>query len=271
MNNVFIGGAQRSGTTLLQLVLCQGAESNPMPGEANYLRLLLKNYRDCARTREIQSYFENSAAFQSFHRSVIAAFLDQAHRHLGSPDTLVLKDPYFACFSEDLLNFVPESRFLCVVRDPRDTIASMLEVSERSEKLYRKRLFPDDLSALSRHFLSFYTQLLSSKIVANTDRVMFLRYEDLVLQPEDQFKRLQQFTGVALDKVNPDHSFSSGLVDYASDESVSPWWSKHYGQKVSQTSVGRYRERFSLEQIQVITSQCADFIQRFGYEATAYV
>lgn len=263
---LLIGGAQRSGTTLLQLLLCQAEESNEMLREASYLRGLLRTYRESARTKEISSYFSTPLEFQAFHAELTARFIHQASTHLGSPKCLVLKDPYFSIYTGEVLQLLPSARLLCMVRDPRDTLASMVEVNKRSVELYNKLIFPNDLRKLCEHFLTFYAPFFSTEFAPHKERVSFIRYEDLLQKTEDTLAILEGVTGLTLRSIELEGNLESGHVDYEEDKDISPWWSKHYGKELSTDSIGRYKTIFSREQIAAINTFCSPLLTRFGYE-----
>src|SRR3546814_15733803 len=57
--------------------------------------------------------------------------LQKTHQRSGRPAALVLKSPELATYFPHAAVLLPAARFVISVRDPKDTIASMIEVGEK--------------------------------------------------------------------------------------------------------------------------------------------
>lgn len=271
MKTIFLGGAQRTGTTLLQLALCQSAETNEMLGEARYLSELLRVYRSIVRSTEISSYFPSREKFTEFHQRSVLAFLQQSVNHLGKPSTLVLKDPNFAHLLPELLYLIPGARVIILARDPRDTIASMKKVNEKALEMYGKPALPQSVPQLCRHFLSFYRSALHPKNQEQfKENVRVLRYEDLVENTNDTLAKLGSFCGIDLSDVDTSSELASGNINYKEDKDVSPWWSKNYGLPIQSSSIGGFKESLSEDEILEIEKACEGFMSLFGYKGLVH-
>ncbi len=68
---LFIGGSQRSGTTLMQIALCRAFGCTTVLPEAQYLRTLLESYRHAIRRFEYETvaYFQTPPELQATRRS----------------------------------------------------------------------------------------------------------------------------------------------------------------------------------------------------------
>ena len=73
MTCVFIGGSQRTGTTLFQSILCKDIDTNPMIHETKYFRQLVQAYVFGKRQfkAETLDYFENPDELTQFHSGLM--------------------------------------------------------------------------------------------------------------------------------------------------------------------------------------------------------
>ena len=270
MTPIFVGGSQRSGTNLLQTILCQDPKTNRMIHESQYLTQIMSVYSwSKARIREnTADYFDDLTGLASFHRDLIRRLLANVWQLHGKPEHLVLKHPELTRFFPELFELLGDCKFVCMIRDPRDTIASMLKVARR---LHAENQNPggfpgSDINALCQHYVSYYAPLLSSADPLFKKQVLFVRYEDLVGSPEETLGSLRLFTKLALKNIDPHAEFDTGTLDYenASDQ-WRPWITEHYGQPITQSQVGSYQSVLSETDLSSIESKCHYFFQHFGY------
>ena len=163
---IFIVGANRSGTTLLRLLL-NAYSRIAIPDELIYLDSHLggapiEQWRDPALSPEEYEAFvdrfldDNCQPLTELDHAALKAEILAGRPDLRRPYRLALEDwahhhgkdrwgektPGNLFYADVLLDMFPEAQFLYVVRDPRAGVASMQKVS----------FFPDDIvfNALSR-------------------------------------------------------------------------------------------------------------------------
>jgi len=134
MSLILVGGSQRSGTSATQQLLCQLPEANPYLYEASFLRMQVACYADAKATfsNNHASYFGDVQNLRNFQSGVVNAFLDNTAAVHGGCEHLVLKEPHLTMYWPQLYELVPDAWFLMMIRDPRDVIASMISVGERT-------------------------------------------------------------------------------------------------------------------------------------------
>jgi hypothetical protein len=276
MSWIFVGGSQRGGTTLLQTLLCQDAEANPLIQEAKYLRHLVAAYRfgKSQFQLETRDYFRDADSYLAFNRKLIRAFLDNTLSLFPGRKHLVLREPHLTMLFPELAELLPKARFLCVMRDPRDVIASMIEVGKKLQAQgtatdAMARLFIGrNMDQLSQHVMSFYEPVFRNRAKGLRERIHFLRYEDLVREPEQQLQILRRFTGLKLDGVDPHADPDMGKVDHdRGSDYQRAWKTDKDGKAIADDRIGRYLKVLDPKEVAAIEKNCGRVMTRFKYLA----
>ncbi len=265
MANYFIGGSPRSGTTLLQVLLCQDRETNPPNAEATYLRLLVEAYHQAKLEFEkfADHFFDNRDDLRSFHSWIVTRFLERTFQRYGGVANLVHKDPHLSrCFPE-VLELVPDARFLVIIRDTRDTIASLIRVADRvraqkNAREPRKR----NVLGLCKYYRSYYSPALNCEAPGFRERLFVLKYEDLVLHPKMVMEGLRAFTGLGL-RFDPGAVPDTGDMDFV--KRYGEFATQKFGGPIDSSSIGGYRKVLKEGEVDEVNVACRDFITKFRY------
>lgn len=264
MHYIFIGGAPRTGTTLLNSLLCRDATTNPLIAEASYLAYVISTYSRGKRVWRVEgdAYFDDLQDYANFSRPWVMAFLEKTAQRYPQAHHLVLKSPELTKYFPDLFELVPQAQFLIALRDPCDAIASLIEVGDTLKQTQDsptlvKILERGDVKALAQFFCDYYRPCQRCQDSRFWQQTRYVRYEGLVHHPQAALRQLEAFTGLHLSQMNPDQPWRTELDFAQLPQRYRPWWSTPlYGHGVSTASVGRYRQVLSPEQVVLIRQAC---------------
>lgn len=196
---VFVGGAPRSGTTLVQHVLDShsqifgGPEFDCIPSLIQAWQGMVAAY-DRGRITVYCTREQIDACFGDLIEHLLLPVADAHGARLLSEKT-----PFNALSFCHLLELFGKCRAIHVVRDPRAVVSSMLQVGVRCRA--KGEYAPDfvqDIHAAIR----VTTESLNAGFRAQRlfgERVLTLVYEALVSQPEATVRQLCSFLGLAFE------------------------------------------------------------------------
>ncbi|HBK91348.1 MAG TPA: hypothetical protein DDZ68_06730 [Parvularcula sp.] len=193
---IFVGGAPRSGTTLARAVLDAHPDIACGP-ELRAFPALARLYRETASAMgaalAAHYFFDSDDLKDTFH-ALIASFLAPLHEKSGKR-FIAEKTPANALYFSDLFALFPESRFVHVVRDPRDVVSSLLKMDWRDAKTGARLPITASVAGAAQGWRDHVAAARAAR-----DRgapVHDLVYEELVADPGAALARLFAFLGVA--------------------------------------------------------------------------
>lgn len=179
---IFIGGAPRSGTTLVQRIVAShssvfgGPEFDLIPSVMK-LRNMFHASVDAGRTSVYLNHDDVDAIFRGFIES---AFQKTMQANPGK-QYLSEKTPANVEVFDEIAETFPQAKLIVVVRDPRAIVASMLEVGERFRNEAHR---PTDFTRNARRATRYINKLWNvAAQVIGKENVHVVFYEDVVLNP----------------------------------------------------------------------------------------
>lgn len=239
---------------MVQALLCSDERAHAPQPESQLLTRLTEVFRWGSINFDpfARPYFGDEAKLDDFFSRVCREFLAEARKSLSRGGLLVLKHPALFKFLSEFRELLPEVQIVITVRDPRDQIASELEVAKRADRKHQRTAFE-------------YAKALQSWFENEPDLsgTTVVRYEDLVSDFDDTKRRLESRLNLKLTfdpaKSWPDLSDIDQMRHF-------PAWGPKYGQPVDQSGAGRHRRDLSADQISEIEAVCHPIMQAFEYE-----
>jgi hypothetical protein len=267
----------RSGTTLLQQMLCTSPAANPSIHGCRYLVSQVALYAQYAGSDRlyIDGYLGGAQELFDFTKDLLNRLLQETHARLGRPATLVLKSPELSIHFPHAAALFPEARFVISVRDAKDTIASMIRVGEKHRQrgvnsFLAAAVAGRNLHALCMSYRQFYlpvVQAISEERGDLRSRVFFVRYDDLIGDTHTTARRLSEFSGLSLEPAAlGDSAARRTLINRETDPLFKhPRWSAYVtdlsGGPISSASIGRYHDVLTAAEAQKVDELCQDIDQ----------
>lgn len=196
-NMIFAGGCPRSGTTLLQRVIgahpevFSDQEFQILPSHLIGLRQALTGN---IRSGNIDRIVDNETVDDALRNFVATIF----YKKLTETGNRVFceKTPSNALIIPELFELFPESRFILILRNPRDIVNSFKGVRQRylSQSLRPPR-FVRSVATSVEEVNRYFNE--SIKAARSDSRVLTIYYEDLVGTPEIMIRKICDHTGLS--------------------------------------------------------------------------
>jgi len=257
---VFVIGCARSGTSILG----EAIAAHPDVAYVFELSSLWNELVDEGDDHRLTA----SDATPDVARTAYAALAEAAQRVGGS--VLVEKNPKHVLRLPFLDALFPHARFLHIVRDGRDVVASLmfrnrgarwghLQVPGWRELLAAHR---DDNHVRCAHQWRIAIETARSDGARLGERYAEMRYEDLVGDPPATLERVFAFIGLGVAETVL--AFSRKIQDATAGSYHARRQVRHYVEN-HRRRVGRFRENLSGEQIAAVEAVSGSVLRELGY------
>ena len=268
---VWIFGSGRSGSTWLRSMMGELDDTRvweePMVG-----RLFGEFYTRAPKDNLISADFVMGDPIRrGWIRSIRNFVLDGAlysNPRLGSGEYLIIKEPNGSVGAPLLMEALPESRMILLVRDPRDVVASVLDAATEGGWLYESRERKTNASrktdrrpnAFVRERANVYRRGVESAwraYDAHRGPKVLVRYEDLRADTMNEMRRIYAVLGIAVEDEDLRRA-----VEKHSWENV-PDREKGRGKFYRRGTSGGWKEDLTPRQVEMVEKTTASLLERF--------
>jgi hypothetical protein len=262
---LFIISSGRSGTTLLRSMLVASGEI-AIPPETQLIHKLPARFQIHQRNgwkeavKYVLSEFEGHQHFLLWKTNLavvyreifelsknerslarVIDFVYQTYAAQQFPNAILWGDqsPLYTFFLPTILSIFPNARFVHLLRDGRDVVASFIEkdgIDTIDEAIYR---WGQSIKRVRK---------AQKKIASN--RFLEIRYEDLVTKPEEELRRISTFLNI---------EYTSRMLDYwkldSTVESKAHSYHRNLEKPVFKSSIGGWKKRLSAAQQRTVQNK----------------
>jgi len=270
----FIVGNDRSGTTMLRIVLDRGPDA-AIPPESMFLTDFAELFargepRDApAAARFMEEVWAHPKVRlwelpgpppavpdgligPDAYRFVVEAPFKACAAKYGKP-RWGDKTPHYVHHIDQLLAVWPGARFVVLVRDGRDVAVSL-----------RRMPFGPNNAWAAAPWWARGIRAGETAAQAHPDAVMTVRYEDLATRPTEVVPRICEFLGLSY---SPD-MLALETADRARIVRDQASWFPTLFDGINTEAVGRWRREMSARDQAVFASRAGEELSRMGYEVT---
>lgn len=244
---VFVMGAPRSGTTLLQSILRSHSELFSIEGETGIFTFqnIFAGHRTHFGLNEttLSGLYVSSADVIEFFEKGVAAISADSHgkRFVEKTPQHILRLPF-------ILKHFPRAHVIHIVRDGRDAY-----VSAKSYKGIPAGRSP-------AKFARYWSRCVRMTIDIESSRVAVIKYENLVRDPRREVGKIMEFLGLHLQEQQLD------FKTFGSDKRAqSEYFSKLAG-PIDDASVGKWKIVLSDDEKRIFVARARDALKYYGYE-----
>jgi tetratricopeptide (TPR) repeat protein len=188
---IFVIGMPRTGTTLLDRILSSHTDVHSV-GELQNFGVALKRASG-SRTRPMLDAETMRLAAQADWSALGRRYIESTRPATGTTPRFVDKLPHNFLYAGYIANALPGAKIVCIRRNPMDTCLSNFRQLFALNSRYYDYSF--DLLDTGRYYLQF-DRLMAFWREAFPDRILEIRYEDLVDAQEPTTRRLLASCGL---------------------------------------------------------------------------
>lgn len=277
MSPIFIVGVPRSGTTMLAVMLNRHSRIS-IPPETQFFTKFVpqvggikdKSYEELVglalctwRIKDLGldklKLLVNFKKYNKSYANLLRAILETYASKFGK-ERVGEKSPKHLEHVETILNYYPNAKIVCIGRDGRDNVNSLLKMPwALPDNPRRFGLFCTEWVALSNLAIRYS--------IKYPKQILLVKYEDIILQPEREIKKICGFV---------DEEFEPSMIlkniGLQSNSNVVPGWETNWKSKaigaLDSNRVEAWRNIEDKKLVWAMNSFMGGMLKKLGYQDT---
>ncbi|MDY6927559.1 MAG: sulfotransferase [Pseudomonadota bacterium] len=242
---IFVIGAPRSGTTLIQSVLGAHTKITGFSEETGFFMLsdFCKMSFDGVTNSEYKRIISSSS-------DLVEVFTKIAKLQVLKDETanyFLEKTPQHVLQLKRLLKWFPNAKFINIYRDVRDSSISAMKFSgiEQGRKI--------------ENFLRYWNKCVEARIAFESEKIIDVYYEDFVTNPVIELKKIMEFIGIEFEPHQLD------TISYSKNKRAGSLGFENLNKSINSSSVGRWKNKLTKNQIELIEKRSGALLKKIGY------
>jgi len=195
----------------------------------------------------------------------------RAYHHSQNFDkNIIIKEPTGGGGSEILMECLPNSKMIFLLRDGRDVTDSFMDAikpeswkgsrkdhPKTEEEIEKKR--HKKINQYSKMWNSFISAVSKSYDNHNPELRLLVKYEDLRKDTLPELKKIYNFIGIKITEEDLERKIKEAAYENVPQSEKGP------GKKIRTAKPGNYVENFSAKEIELMNSIMGDTLKKVGY------
>lgn len=268
---IFVVGSPRSGTSLLSRILdshpnigipfeshiyprlyswrkCYGDMSETKNKERLVRDILsletLKSWDKVPKKQEIVENFEGESFHDAFRATIESWLAGKQKNRWGE------KTPHNIFFWESIIEGIPDSKFIHIIRDGRDVALSWKKV----------RFGPEHFYPISELWKEYIEEVEKLKYRVGTKKVHEVKYEKILTNPKKEIGDICSFLG---EKFSPKMmSFYNKTDSYPTDKRNE----ENLSRPLLRDNMNKWKSQASSRNLRIFEAVAGRTLERYGYE-----
>ena len=264
-NLLYVVGPPRSGSTLVYNSLCSSKLFNPSLPENHLVPNFLKYFvQQLIRNhKEKNLIFDSNDDTLNYFKICINNYFEKICNKYETSN-LALKSILLVSEMHVLNLLFPDSKFILMIRDPKDIISSMINISIKEKENNLKSQYPRDMKILSNFLNEKYSSFFNpSNLEFINKKVFVVKYEEFIFNPKEIMNNIMKkfnFNFIYEDN----HNYWDNSLNLFPEEK-SPFHSSLWNKPISQSKKGDYKNILNEHEIMEINEYCKKIINFFNY------
>lgn len=290
MQQFFILGNPRSGTSLLRLIL-NNHHKIVVPPESGFLLWWSKKYSDWTRKNSMDSIqvdgfvkdIKSSKKIETwgldydilknrisktlpdnYLQLCQQIYLTYAAQKSKEPTIIGDKNNYYIQHLTELAAIAPKAKYLHIIRDGRDVACSYKALAELHTESQYKPVLPTDVSSIAKEWVHNNNEILKFSEMISSSNFLTIRYEDMIANTEDTTKLLCKFFNVPFDP-NMLLYYESNRINNEEPIKTLDWKLKTL-EEPDKGNINKYKHLLSSQEVEEFNRIGEKLLSNFRYE-----
>ena len=271
MKQIYIGGCERSGTTMLGAMLGEPVDGVTIP-ESEFVSQIAYNHpgimHGAINTETALAFFVENKRFRVWglnpagfekrldksaaqYSEVVEALVLFFSERIGKQKPIYWVDhtPANLKNASTLFKIFPDARMIHIIRDGRAVAASLLRVDWG----------PKTIPAAACFWLKALAHCFSAEIFLGSSKVKRVKYEDILKEPEVQLRDLCKFCGI---------QFHHSMLEGSRLNPAFLTLDQHrlVGKTLNLERSNAWKQELTQRQIEIFESIAGNVLDQIGYE-----
>lgn len=290
MQQFFILGNPRSGTSLLRLIL-NNHDKIVVPPESGFMLWWSKKYSNwtkanCMDTAQVDEFVTDISSSKKIEtwdldydilknkikqnlpadylKVCQQVYITYACQRTKQPVLIGDKNNYYIHHLDEIAHLAPTAKYLHIIRDGRDVACSYKALAELNTDSQYKPVLPIEIADIAAEWTDNNTEILEFSKKIPSSNFLSIRYEDLIMKTEDTSRLLCAFFQISYD-CNMLLYYKNNQLNNEEPLKTIDWKLKTL-EKPDKNNINKFKDLLSPQEIEKFNQIGEKVLRKFEYE-----